>query len=255
MTVKQLYGYFEKLIPGELSAEWDNDGLMVCADRNDEVSGVLFALDANEEAVERASELGFNVIITHHPLIFKKLSELSGKSQSSSVAIKALLKRISVLSFHTRLDSVDFGVNKALCDVLGIKDTASLGIFDGIHLGMYGYVEEQSVEDFAKVIKNALSAPNVTVARGADTVKCVAVVGGAGDDCIFEAKSLGVDNFVTGEVHHHVFMMAKNLGLNIISAGHYHTEAPVLDVLAGKLREFDENIKFAVYNSNPTETL
>ena len=255
LTVKQLYDYFDKLIPKELSADWDNDGLMVCADRDTEVNGVMFALDATEEAVERAAGLGYNVIITHHPLIFNKLSELSGKTASSSVAIKALLNGISVFSFHTRLDAVDFGVNRALCDALKIKNAESLGIFDGIPLGMYGNVEKQSVEEFSDVVKNALSVPNITVAKGSDTVSCVAVVGGSGDDCIFAAKSLGVDTFVTGEVHHHIFMMAKNLGMNIISAGHFYTEAPVLDVLARKLQAFDKNIKFAVYNSNPTITL
>jgi len=252
ITVVDLYNYFDKLIPKSLGEEWDNDGLMVCPDKNAEGKGVLFALDATYDAIEYAHKNGYNVIITHHPLIFNKISELSGNSTTSALAIKALLYGISVMSFHTRLDSVNFGVNKVLAEKIGLTSVCRLDeSHDGGSIGCIGECERQSLSDFCSNVKNALNVKALIVAKGCDTVSKVAVVGGAGDDYLFTALSKGVDTFITGEVHHHIYILAKTLGVNIIGAGHHATEDPVLEILAEKLIEFSD-IKHEIYNSDPT---
>lgn len=253
MTVIELYEFFEKRIPKSLSEDWDNDGLMVCPDKNDTVKGVLFSLDASEGAIEYAHQNGYNVIVTHHPLIFNKISELSGDSATSALAIKALLYKISVMSFHTRLDSVDFGVNQVLAEKIGLNNISLLE--EGVNGGSIGRVGEcgpQDLEGFCQKLKKDLGIYYLTVAKGSETVRKVAVVGGAGDDYIFKAADIGVDTFITGEVHHHIFMLAKSLGINIIAAGHHSTENPVLEALAKILDENFNNSKFDIYDSNPT---
>lgn len=256
ITVADLYSYFDKLMPKDLSEEWDNDGLMVCPDKNAAVSGVLFSLDAGSDAIEYARDNGYNVIITHHPLIFNKISELSGESTTSALAIKALLYGISVMSFHTRLDSVDFGVNRVLAERIGLGSICKLEEnHAGGSIGCIGECEKQDLVEFCHSVKKALNVDALTIAQGCDSVNKVAVVGGSGDDYIFTAVSKGVDTFITGEVHHHIYMLAKALGVNIIGAGHHSTEDPVLEILAERLKAFGENIKFEIYNSNPTFTI
>ena len=252
ITVADLYNYYDSLIPQKLSEDWDNDGLMVCADKRAKVKGVLFALDATEGAIEYAHENGYNVIVTHHPLIFNKISELAGNSTTSALAIKALIYGISVMSFHTRLDSVDFGVNKVLAEKIGLTSVCKLDDNnDGGSIGCIGVCEKQDLLDFCKKVKSLLNVKALTVAQGCDSVNRVAVVGGAGDDYLFIAHSKGVDTFITGEVHHHIFILAKKLGVNIIGAGHHATENPVLEILAKKLTDFAQ-IRHDIYNSDPT---
>lgn len=252
ITVAGLYNYFDGIIPKNLSEEWDNDGLMVCPDKNAEVDGVLFALDATADAIEYAHNNGYNVIITHHPLIFHKLSELSGDSSTSVLAIKALLYGISILSFHTRLDSVDFGVNNVLAEKIGLDSVVYLDkSHDGGSIGCIGLYKSCNLEEFCVSVKKALKVNALTVAKGCDTINRVAVVGGSGDDYIFSAVSKGADTFITGEVHHHIYILAQSLGVNIIGAGHHATENPVLEILAKKLNDFAE-IKHEIYNSDPT---
>lgn len=256
ITVSQLYSYFDKLIPKALSEQWDNDGLMVCHDKNAAVSGVLFSLDATNEAIEYAHQNGYNVIITHHPLIFNKLSELSGGSATSTLAIKALLCNISVMSFHTRFDSVDFGVNQVLAETIGLKDISFLEEGDaGGSIGRVGSCEKQDIDHFCNNLKASLKTDSLIVAKGSDTVSKVAVIGGAGDDYIFSALSKGVDTFITGEVHHHIYLLARSLGVNIICAGHHVTENPSLEALANKLVTNFDNLKYEIYDSNPTITV
>ena len=100
-------------------------------------------------------------------------------------------------------------------------------------------------------VKKSLKVEALTVAKGSDTVNKVAVVGGAGDDYIFSAVSKCADTFITGEVHHHIYILAQSLGINIIGAGHHATENPVLEILAKKLNDFAE-INHEIYNSDPT---
>ena len=157
------------------------------------------------------------------------------------------------MSFHTRLDSVAFGVNNALAEKLGLESVCQLGDnYDCGSIGCIGECKEQRLEDFFAMLKESLGSSAVNVAKGCDTVKKVAVVGGAGDDYLFKAVSKGADTFITGEVHHHIYMLAKSLGINIIGAGHHITEDPVLPVLAEKLNDINSSIDFEIYNSNPT---
>lgn len=248
MTVKELYEYLNKRIPSALSCEWDNDGLMCCPKSDREVKKVLVTLDISAEAVKHAMKNGCDVILSHHPLVFKPLKSLSYDNGVASRLIKLVQNGISAMSFHTRLDVLPGGVNDALSKKLGLCDVEPFGE-DGVMMGRVGYVEETTLDEFAKTVKNALGAPAVFY-NGQLPVRKVAVLGGGGEDFIGAAKKCGADTFVSGNIGYHIMADAKENDVNLIEAGHYFTEAPVLDYLADMVKDADGKIEIIFTDSN-----
>lgn len=219
MTIEQLAKELDRLIPPSLSESWDNDGRMVIPNPNAKVERVLCALDCTSYTIELAKKQGCNVILTHHPLIFKPLKALDPSDTVAKRAIECIKNDIAVLSYHTRLDIVEGGVNDMLAGLLGLKNTESF-----IPYGRIGDVEEQSFEDFAKRVSESLKTDCLNLVKSNNTVKRIAVVSGSGKDEINEVLAAGADTFVTGEVMHNHMIECKELGLNLICATHYATE-------------------------------
>ena len=118
MTVKKLYDKITECIPENLSEPWDNDGIMCSSDLSAEVNNVLITLDITEEVVDYAIGRNFDLIISHHPLIFKPLSRVYEENHISRKLIKLISNNVSVFSFHTRADKVEGGVNDILASRL-----------------------------------------------------------------------------------------------------------------------------------------
>lgn len=233
MTVEQLIEKLDEIFPKSLSEPWDNDGIDVLPDKNAEVTRVLCALDCTSVAIEKAKELGCNVIITHHPLVFKSLGSVSDSDSVGKRVIECIKSGIAVISFHTRLDIVEGGVNDTLADLLCIENTESF-----IPYGRIGDVKEQSFESFASLVASALhiEKSELSLVKANADVKRVAIVSGGGKDEINAVVAAGADTFVTGEVTHSAMIDCKELGLNLICATHYATERIIVPVLAEKLR-------------------
>ena len=213
-----------------------------------EVKKVLVTLDISAEAVKYAMKNGCDVILSHHPLVFKPLKSLSFENGVASRLIKLVQNGISAMSFHTRLDVLPGGVNDALSEKLSLKDVEPFGE-DGIMMGRVGYVDETSLDEFAGFIKNTLGSPAVLY-NGQLPVRKVAVLGGSGEDFICAAKRCGADTFVSGNIGYHVMADAKENGINLIEAGHYFTEAPVLEYLADMVRDADRKAEIIFVDSN-----
>ena len=248
MTVRELYDYLNGRIPEALSCEWDNDGLMCCPKAEREVKKVLVTLDISSEAVKMAMKNGCDVIVSHHPLVFKPIKALTTDNGVSAKLIKLVQNGISAMSFHTRLDVLPGGVNDALSDKLGLKDVEPFGE-DGVMMGRVGNVNENTLENFAEFVKNILGSPMVLY-NGELPVHRVAVLGGNGDDFISAAKKCGADTLVSGRLGYHVMADAKENGINLVEAGHYFTEAPVVDYLADMVKDADESIELFFFDSN-----
>lgn len=248
MTVKELYEYLDKRIPQALSCEWDNDGLMCCPKADREVKKVLVTLDISAEMVKLAMKNGCDVILSHHPLVFRPIKSLSGENGVSLKLIKLVQNGISAFSFHTRLDVLPGGVNDALSEKLGLKDVEPFGD-DGVMMGRIGNVSEDTLENFAKLVKDRLGAPAVSY-NGELPVRRVAVVGGSGEDFISAAKNSGADTFVSGSIGYHVMADTKENGINLIEVGHYFSELPVLKYLAEMVENADKNIEIVFGDSN-----
>ena len=252
MTVKELYGFFEARIPSSLSEEWDNDGLMCSPDTSKEVSRVLVTLDVTEEIVDYAIESGFDLIVSHHPLIFKPISSLTADGSAARKLIKLLGAEISVFSFHTRADKVEGGVNDCLCDLLDIFDPKPFG--EG-SLGRIGCVEQQSFEDFTYRVKQQTGADVVKYSDGLNPVSIVAVVGGDGKDFVRDAIEAGADTVLSGRISYNLMEEAAELGINMIEAGHYFTEQPVTEFFRKILLDSAPDLYVEVASSNTIKFL
>jgi dinuclear metal center YbgI/SA1388 family protein len=247
MTVKDLYEKMSGRMPDTLREEWDNDGLMCAPDSTREVSKVLLTLDVTEELVDYAIEQGFDLIISHHPLIFKPLSAVNEQNHVARKLIKLIENEISVFSFHTRADKALGGVNDRLAELLGIENTLPFG--EG-ELGRVGEVEEMTLEDFIYKVKTALGADVVKYSDGYNTVKRVALVGGDGKDFVGDAIKCGADTYLSGRISYNIMEEAAEMGINLVEAGHYFTEQPLMEFFKELLLEADGTLFIEVANSN-----
>lgn len=221
-----------EMIPAALAEDWDNVGLML-GRSNKQIKRVILALDLTKETVQQAIDKKADLIITHHPAIFRKLSQLTDKNWQQDLLLQLAEHGIAVYSAHTNLDCVSGGVNDALVKALNITDDEILDSETG--LGRIGFVKPQSIDDMAAFVKKALKADYVAVGTAGKRVNKVAVCGGAGSDLIAVALAKGADTLITGDVKYHSAQEAVFNGLNIIDAGHQPTELPVLEVLADRL--------------------
>ena len=240
MTVRELYKKLVARLPDSLAEEWDNDGLMVCPDADAPVRRVLLALDVTETVVDFAIENRFDLILTHHPLIFRPLSSLTEDTPVGRKVIKLIKSGIAVISFHTRADRVDGGVNDVLADLLELAEVEPLGE-DG--MGRVGYLEEPiSLEAFAARVKEQLGAPILSVADGGNLVHKVAVLGGEGKDYLKAALASEADTYLSGNLGYHTMEDAPELGINLIEGGHYYTEQAVLTFFEELLSLIDPSV-------------
>lgn len=253
MKVIELYKYLDAHIPSSLSCEWDNDGLMCCPDENAEVNRVLVTLDVTTDAIRKAEEIGADVILSHHPLIFKGVKAINSDSVVPSRVIGLIKSNIAVMSFHTRLDAVEGGVNDTLALTLGIENAEPFG--DG-GIGRIGELDEPtSLDEFASLVKDRLNAPTVTYAGNGRDVRRVAVLGGSGSDDIAAAVAAGADTYVSGTLSYHDMADAPDGPINLIEAGHFHTEDPVCDTLSELVWSADDSIETVYYNSYRTKNI
>ena len=253
MNIKELYQKFEAEIPGHLRESWDNDGIMCCPDCTSEVYRVLVALDVTEEIVDYAIERGFDLIVSHHPLIFKPISSLDEENHISRKLIKLVCSGISVFSFHTRLDKLCGGVNDRLADILGIKDVRPFGEGD---LGRIGVIEEtMDLQDFAYRVKQLCGSDVIRYADGFSDVHTVALVGGDGKGYVKAAIDEGADTYISGRIGYNVMEEAPEMGINLIEAGHYFTEQHITEFIRELLTSFDPNLYVEIADSNMIRTI
>ena len=251
MTVKELYQSLSDRIPPSLSCAWDNDGLMCSPDSSASVGRILLTLDVSEAAVDYAIANRCDLIISHHPMIFRPIRSLTAEDFTARKAIKCLQNGISVFSFHTRLDIVEGGVNDRLAQLLGLADTVPFGDDETPTIGRIGTVDATSVEAFAALIKDRLGVPALQSVDLSKEIRRVAVVGGDGKDFIKPALRAGADLYLTGSLSYHSMVDAADLGMQVMEADHFFTENPVLDVLSQMVAATCSRAEVLTYHSNP----
>ncbi len=243
-TVSEIYQYLNMHLPTSLSCDWDNDGLMVCADPESPVKKILFALDITDTVVEEAINVGADLVISHHPLIFSGIRHMNGEDSTSRKVIRLMKAGISAMSFHTRLDAAEGGINDILASLFYLSDVESFGA-EGDSTARIGTLPAPiPFEAFCKAVKAVLHAPSVCAAKSGDTVSRVAVLGGSGKDYIQAAKKMGADTFLTGEVGYNYLLDAAENGLSVVTAGHFHTEAIFTAFFEKTLSDAFENLEF-----------
>ena len=251
MKIAELYTRLDARIPRELSCSWDNDGLMCCPDPDAEVKKVLIALDITAQIAEQAIAEKYDVILSHHPLIFRPLAALEPDDPVAKKVIRLLRAGVTAMSFHTRLDAVRGGVNDTLADALGLTEAVPFG--EG---GRIGYLpREMTLAQFAQTVKQVTGAPLVQVADAGIPVHRVAVLGGSGSDDVQAAADAGADTYLSGELKHNHLTDAPERGMNLLAAGHFFTEQPVCETLRRMVLELDPDVQAVVAQSNAVHVL
>lgn len=234
--VSDVVKIMKNLAPVELAESWDNVGLLI-GNAEREVHKILVMLDFDENGMKEALEVSADMIITHHPAIMSKLSAIT-----DSLYLDLIENKISLCSMHTNLDSADQGVNQVLAETLGLYDIEPID-FDGL-FGRIGYVDECTLGEFIQTVKLALDIDHVRyVGSKNNKISKVAVVGGGGADFIPNAKISGCDVYVTADVKYHQAQLADKLNINVIDAGHFETENPVIYKVARYLRSNFEDVE------------
>ena len=255
MTVRELYAFLNEKIPPSLSCTWDNDGLMCCPDPDREVRRVLVALDITAEVVKTAIEGGYDAIVSHHPMIFSPLRAVEPSDPVARKVIDLLCGGVAAMSFHTRLDAVEGGVNDVLAEALGLCDVTPFGL-DGEAIGRIGTLKKtMALAEFAALVKRATGAEQVLVSDAGRSVYRVAVLGGSGSDDVKAAERAGADTDLSGELKHNWLTDAPERGMNLVAAGHFYTENPVCARLRELIREADGKVQVDIVNSNPVQVM
>ncbi len=242
---KQIEESLFEFAPKELALDGDNVGLLV--ENDAEVTGVLCALDITQEVVQEAIQKRCNIIVAHHPIIFRPIYTV----KTGGVVHKLAKNNIAAICMHTNADCASGGVNDTLCEALGLKNVRNFGG----ELGRIGELaQRKSADEFAKMCREVFGTCRATRYNG--TVKTVAVVGGSGSDYVCAAFESGADAFVTGEAAHHCAIEANHEGKMLVTAGHFETERPVVQKFAQFLiSEFPQlNIYQSEEEKNPFST-
>lgn len=239
-TVNDILAYIETIAPRYMKMDWDNVGLL-CGSKDRPVTKILVALDPFAHVCREAAQIGAELIVTHHPLIFRPISSVTDADEVGRSIMFLCKNDISAINAHTNLDCAPGGVNDRLAVVLGLTDIRVIDPMgtdeQGRQWGLLrcGEVETQPLGQFLSTVKESLGCEGLRYVDGGKPVRKVAVGGGACAGELMDALRAGCDTFVTGDVKYNGFWDARAVGMNLIDAGHFYTEDPIVAVLAEKL--------------------
>ena len=228
VKIKEVLSALERFAPLPLQESLDNAGLQLGLTET-EVSGALLCLDVNERIVDEAMAKGCNLIVSHHPLLFRGLKTISDLTDVQRTVMRAIKQGIAVVSMHTNMDNARGGVNFKIAQKLGLQNVVFFAQkqVDGIEAGS-GVVgelpEAMAADDFIIGVKKAFGVEcamcNELLRR---PIKRVAICGGAGDFLLDEAVKNQADAFITGEMHYHQYFGYEQQ-VQICVIGHYQSE-------------------------------
>lgn len=246
--VRDIYHFLDQIAPFHTQEDFDNAGFLV--GRGDrEVKRVLVALDVTLEVVEEARDMGAELIVAHHPVIFQPVKSVTDETVTGRVLLELVENKIAAICAHTNLDAAHGGVNGCLARALELSDIGQLcqaGVDDKgrpYGIGRTGTVHCSglSAGEYAAFVKEKLASACVRFVDGGRPVQKVAVGGGACGSMVEDALAQGCDTFVTADLKYNQFLDAKALGLNLLDAGHFPTENVVCAPLARRLaKEFPQ---------------
>ena len=233
-----------EVCPVELQEEWDNSGPQIIISEKD-IKRILISLEITSDVIDEAIEKDVDMIVTHHPLLFKPKNVITDYSDPvGKLIIKLIQSGLSVYSSHTNFDKMQGGNNDFIGDMLGIVGVESNGIIRSGKLK-----EKMSVLQLARKISQDLDIP-------LDRIKLVGDLNhicfkicwctGKGGDYIIDAKNLGADIFITGDVTYHEAISASELGINILDIGHFGSEKIFVPnmgrLVKSMLRNYDPDV-------------
>ena len=267
VKIYQVVDALEHYAPLPLQEGYDNAGLQVGLTEAVEVSGALLCLDVTEDVVDEAIRKGCNLIVSHHPLIFRKLARISDENYVQRTVRKAIKNDIAIVSMHTNMDAAKGGVNFKIAEKLGLRNLRFFGgekEIDGVKggEGVIGEITDETdalhadgiaADDLVLMLRERLQAEcvqcNQLLRR---PIRKVALCGGAGSFLLDAAIAAGADAFITGEMHYHEFF-GHEQEIQICVIGHYQSEQFTSEIFRSIITEKCPGVKCEIseINTNP----
>lgn len=248
MKVREIEAYFDLIYPKERSCDWDNDGLLVCSDREREVKRIITCLDVTFNVIEKAVSEKADLIVSHHPLIFAPLSRVNEDTVVGQKVLMLLENGVSLISLHTRFDGAVDGLNENFARSLGISPERCPPLLPNEpYIGGLGTLSERlSPENFACSVSRALNAPVRLYSAGLDVWR-IGYCCGSGKDLVEPALQMGADAFVGGDISYHVAQSAVERGMTVIDCGHHASEIDAADLLCDALKRLSEELEICAF--------
>ena len=267
VKIYQVVDALEHYAPLPLQEGYDNAGLQVGLTEAVEMSGALLCLDVTEDVVDEAIRKGCNLIVSHHPLIFRKLARISDENYVQRTVRKAIKNDITIVSMHTNMDAAKGGVNFKIAEKLGLRNLRFFGgekEIDGVKggEGVIGEITDETdtlhadgiaADDLVLMLKERFQAEcvqcNQLLRR---PIRKVALCGGAGSFLLDAAIAAGADAFITGEMHYHEFF-GHEQEIQICVIGHYQSEQFTSEIFRSIITEICPGVKCEIseINTNP----
>lgn len=255
MKVRDITSAIEEFAPLSIQENWDNSGLIV-GSQDDEVHQILFGFDCTTELIDEAVECGADMVVAHHPLIFKGIKRLDPADPAALAVIKAVRAGVAVYAAHTTADKVISGVSGAMAARLGLENVQILDEDgEGTGFGTIGnFPSPMSAEEAVAYVKEKFSLKVARCSRLIDgPVSKVAMCGGSGSSLIGAAVKAGAQLFITGDVSYHNFFTVNDF--MIMDVGHFESEVDIVDILFSLIRKkfpnFAVRISSRLAGSNP----
>ncbi|MEZ6055607.1 MAG: Nif3-like dinuclear metal center hexameric protein [Planctomycetaceae bacterium] len=235
--------------PLPLAEEWDNVGLLI-GDRSQTVEKILTCLTLTEDVAHEAVDQGVDLIVTHHPVLFRAVKRLTTDTPEGTMLLRLMRAGIAVYSPHTAFDSASGGINFQISKAIGLEEIAPLRPVPETELlesmpsktvstpsaggGRFGRLPApMSLSQLAEVVQQQLRATMTQfVGNRERQVQRVAVACGAAAEYLKDARAANCDVLVTGEARFHYCLEARTIGVSLILPGHYATERPAVEALA-----------------------
>ena len=257
MKIKEIVSALERFAPLPLQDEFDNAGLQIGL-TDAEATGALLCLDVTEAVLDEAIALGYNLVISHHPLIFKGYKSITGKDYVERCIMKAIKNDLVIYAAHTNLDNAPGGVNFKIAEKIGLKNVRILEVKENTMqqagAGVIGELEVPETElEFLKRIKKTFEVGclkhNKLTGR---EIQTVALCGGAGAFLIPIAIRNRADVFITGEIKYHDYF-GHDTDILLAEIGHYESEQYTKEIFYTIIRELfpDLEVQQTKVNTNP----
>jgi len=240
--VKDILNLLNRIAPFDLAEEWDNSGLQI-GSPDQSVNKILVALDPSLEVVREALSQKAQLLLTHHPLIFKGIARINLGLYPGQVIAEAIKGDLSIVATHTNLDLAEKGINQILAQLFELQNVETL-LNNNQHdyplsgLGRIGNLtSSRPLGEIAKWIKDKIGATHVSViGQREKPIRRVAVVGGSGGSMVTQAFHRGADLLITGDIGHHDSLTALSLGISLIDSGHFFSEWSALRIFKDSLQ-------------------
>lgn len=249
--VKDIINIMEEFAPKNLKEDFDNVGLMV-GSKEKEVKKILLALDCTLKVIDEAIEKNIDLIITHHPLIFKKPSNITEDTLVGKKIIKLIRNDISLYSSHTNLDSASGGLNETIVELLGFTSKELIERNKNArnnNEGLGRIIRLESpilLDELINIVKEKLNIKSLKIVRGNDKIKNIAVINGSGSSFFDMAHKMGADCIITGDTTYHFASDYKEMGVSIIDTGHFLSEWLVFLEVIKRLNKQLHNLEIII---------